>query len=88
MTYQASARVLTAVREAALELSAHGAVLAVGGPQHAGSATLPCAEAEAEAIVRVARQARWRASVCLRGVQATKALFLKKLADIRQTPGV
>ena len=87
MTYQASARVLSAVRQTARMLPTHGPVLAVGDPQHIGAAPLPCAQAEIEAIVLLANQAQPRPSTGLSGARATNALFLKKLAEIRQIPG-
>lgn len=87
MTYQASARVLNASLQAAHALPPRGPILAVGGHLHAGKTQLPCTEGEVEGIVHLAKQAQYHESICLSGIRATKALFLKKLADIRQHPG-
>ncbi|MFL5592414.1 MAG: CHAT domain-containing tetratricopeptide repeat protein [Ktedonobacteraceae bacterium] len=84
LSYQASARTLAAARSAAEQLPAASALLAVGNPGSQGGVTLPCAGKEARAIARLARQRPGGAGACLQEVQATRALFLKKLGEFRE----
>lgn len=82
LTYQASARTLTVSRAAAQALPARGPFFAVGDPQRTTAHPLPWAEAEADAIVTLARKAGRGASAALLTTEATRRAVLDLLRAI------
>ena len=85
LTYQASARTLAASQAAVANLPTAGALLAVGDPQPTRASQLPWAEAEAEVIAHLARQAGRAGSQAILGEEASLPRLKRELATIRTT---
>lgn len=85
LTYQASAAAFTAARRAVETLPEHGPVIMVGDPRPTVLPTLPWAQAEAQAIVQVATNARIAGSRAMLAEDATRDGVMAMLARIRDS---